>query len=192
MPRYRKISPEERARSERLVLEFCARERAHVQPWEGAHMQPPADLEAQVLAAYWAQMRNLKLAPGELPPCIIDPPHLPELEKLLADPTVNGRTIRAQMFDLLVDPLTHNPVPILTAARAHREASRAQTRNLRLKPWQSPPADVDEHDPNPRDRDAQALRRRMLAAGVDPWEHDPLAALAAADDKPRRRRRATP
>jgi hypothetical protein len=52
-----------------------------------------------------------------------------------------------------------------------------QYRALHLKPWQSPPCIVDEDDPDEDDRDAQALLRQMLAAGVSRFEPDPLAAL---------------
>jgi hypothetical protein len=48
---------------------------------------------------------------------------------------------------------------------------------LSLKPWQSPPCSVDEDDPDERDRDAQKLLQRMLAAGVSRYDPDPLAAL---------------
>ena len=61
-----------------------------------------------------------------------------------------------------------------------------QAENLRLKPWRSPPADGDEDDPSPRDRDAASLLKALLAAGLSRFEPDPLAALAA---KRRRRRK---
>jgi hypothetical protein len=51
---------------------------------------------------------------------------------------------------------------------------------LRLKPWQSPPAHIDEDDPDERDQDGQDLLRKMLAAGVSRYEPSPLKALAGA------------
>ena len=58
-----------------------------------------------------------------------------------------------------------------------RAAYRAQRKNLGLKPWQEPPCVADPDDPDERDKAAQALLRRMLAAGISRWEHDPLRAL---------------
>jgi hypothetical protein len=55
---------------------------------------------------------------------------------------------------------------------------------LSLRPWQSPPSSVDEDDPDERDKDAQQLLRKMLAAGVSRYDPDPLQALRG-----RRRRR---
>lgn len=56
-------------------------------------------------------------------------------------------------------------------------AGLCQTRALHLKPWQEPPCYADEGDPDERDRDAQALLRRMLAADVSRYHPDPLHAL---------------
>jgi hypothetical protein len=58
-----------------------------------------------------------------------------------------------------------------------------QSRVLNLKPWQLPPCNEDEDDPDPYDRDAQKLLRQMLAAGVSRYEPDPLAALQQAKRK---------
>jgi|RhiMetdeSRZDD1v2_1073273.scaffolds.fasta_scaffold499287_2 hypothetical protein len=58
-------------------------------------------------------------------------------------------------------------------------AHLCQYRALGLKPWQSPPSSVDEDDPDERDKRAQQLLRKMLAAGVSRYEPDPLKALQA-------------
>ena len=57
---------------------------------------------------------------------------------------------------------------------------------LALKPWQDPPANLDEDADEP-DNAARAsnaagrqLLRQMLAAGLSRYEPDPLAALAEA------------
>ena len=57
---------------------------------------------------------------------------------------------------------------------------------LALKPWQDPPANLDEDADEP-DNAARAsnaagrkLLRQMLAAGVSRYDPDPLAALAEA------------
>src|SRR5262245_56299866 len=52
-----------------------------------------------------------------------------------------------------------------------------QARALSLKPWQCSPSSADENDPNERDKDAQKLLRKMLAANVSRYDPDPLAAL---------------
>jgi len=57
-------------------------------------------------------------------------------------------------------------------------AGCCQYQALQLKPWQEPPCQCDEDDPNERDRQGQALLRKMLAAGVSRYDPDPLAALA--------------
>ncbi len=54
-----------------------------------------------------------------------------------------------------------------------------QTRSVRLAPWDEPPCVADEDDPNERAKDAQALLRRMLAAGISRYHPGPMAALAA-------------
>ena len=51
---------------------------------------------------------------------------------------------------------------------------------LSLKPWQDPPCIADEDDPDERDKKAQHLLRKMLAAGVSRYNPDPLKALAGA------------
>lgn len=58
-----------------------------------------------------------------------------------------------------------------------------QTTSLHLEPWQEPPCVADADDPRERDKDAQALLRRMLAAGVSRYDPDPLAALEKAEQK---------
>ena len=52
-----------------------------------------------------------------------------------------------------------------------------QYRGLALKPWQCSPSSVDENDPDERDKDAQKLLRKMLAAGVSRFDPNPLKAL---------------
>ena len=52
----------------------------------------------------------------------------------------------------------------------------AQSRSLRLKPWESPPCHADEGGD---DHDAELLRK-MLAAGVSRWHPSPLDALEEA------------
>jgi hypothetical protein len=46
-----------------------------------------------------------------------------------------------------------------------------------------PPCIADEDDPNERDKDAQRLLRKMLAAGISRYDPDPLAALEKAGTK---------
>jgi hypothetical protein len=56
-----------------------------------------------------------------------------------------------------------------------------QMENLHLKPWQVPPAHVnDPAHPEAGEGEAAALLRRMIAAGVSKWDPDPLNALDAA------------
>ena len=63
-----------------------------------------------------------------------------------------------------------------------RTASAAQCRALRLKPWQTPPCALNPDEPprSPWDEPTHRLLRAMLRAGVSPWVHDPIAALADA------------
>jgi hypothetical protein len=60
---------------------------------------------------------------------------------------------------------------------AESAAYHCQIKALRLRPWQEPPAVADATDPRERDPEAQALLRRMLAAGLSRYEPDPMAAL---------------
>jgi hypothetical protein len=62
-------------------------------------------------------------------------------------------------------------------------SSCAQAANLRLNPWEVPPAQL------PPDGPGRRLVERMLAAGVSQFEPDPLAALAQAERPPRKSRR---
>jgi hypothetical protein len=57
---------------------------------------------------------------------------------------------------------------------------------LHLRSWQEPPTVVDEDDPDERDKQAQALLKRMLAARISRYHPDPLAALAEAKRARRR------
>ena len=61
-----------------------------------------------------------------------------------------------------------------------------QIHTLSLKPWQSPPCVADEDDPDERDKKAQHLLRKMLAAGISRFEPNPLAALERAERKRKR------
>jgi hypothetical protein len=59
-----------------------------------------------------------------------------------------------------------------------------QCRNLRLKPWQSPPMYGDVQPGHEAHADAEVLLRKLLAAGLSRYEPDPLAALEAAATEP--------
>lgn len=55
---------------------------------------------------------------------------------------------------------------------------------LRLKPWQSPPCVLDEHErQNQWDLAGQKLLREMLALGLSCYEANPVAAVRAARKK---------
>jgi hypothetical protein len=59
-----------------------------------------------------------------------------------------------------------------------------QTRMLGLRPWQSPPCEVDpdfDGDDFHGRRTAARLLKRLLDAGLSRFEPDPIAALAAAE-----------
>jgi hypothetical protein len=72
-----------------------------------------------------------------------------------------------------------------TMTEAEKSAAySAQCDNLRLLPWQNPPMCADPDDP--RDAAAWALRQKLIDAGLSPYEHDPLAALAKAKAKGQR------
>jgi hypothetical protein len=68
--------------------------------------------------------------------------------------------------------------------------------NLKLSPWQIPPADIIDPDnpdlgrrlpdqPNPQHSDgrkeAAALLRRMLSLGISQWHPDPIRAIEEAE-----------
>jgi hypothetical protein len=57
-----------------------------------------------------------------------------------------------------------------------------QTRNLKLKPWESPPmfGDVEGGDASARDK-ARELLDRVLATGLSRYEPDPVGALQAIE-----------
>src|SRR4051812_46211474 len=59
-------------------------------------------------------------------------------------------------------------------------ASCAQSRALRLKPWELPPMHADEGPLRPEDRAARKLLKKMLVAGISRYEPDPMAALDRA------------
>ena len=52
-----------------------------------------------------------------------------------------------------------------------------QTCALHLKPWNDAPCVVSADDPDERDKDGQALLRKMLDAGLSRYAPDPLRAL---------------
>lgn len=52
-----------------------------------------------------------------------------------------------------------------------------QIKALGLRHWQEPPCVVDQDDPNERNKEAQAMLRTMLQAGVSRYDPDPLQAL---------------
>ena len=58
-------------------------------------------------------------------------------------------------------------------------ASHCQRRALRLKPWELPPCDIYEDDP---DSPGKRLLKRMLDAGISQFHPDPVAALEAVYD----------
>jgi len=67
----------------------------------------------------------------------------------------------------------------------HFCAYHRQIDALNLKPWQSPPCDLDEDDDdgtviNAPNVEGVKLLRRLLAAGLSRYEPDPMAALAEA------------
>ena len=57
-------------------------------------------------------------------------------------------------------------------------AYHCQSAALKLKPWNAPPCVASEDDPDERDKDAQKLLRKMLAACVSRYDPNPMAALA--------------
>ena len=58
-------------------------------------------------------------------------------------------------------------------------AYRLQCQNLKLKPWQHPPCNL-ECEERVRDCDRQAFKilQRLLLAGISAYHPDPLAAIA--------------
>ena len=58
-------------------------------------------------------------------------------------------------------------------------ADCCQTAALQLQPWQDPPCVASADDPDERDKGAQKLLRKMLAAGLSRYHPDPMAALKA-------------
>jgi hypothetical protein len=60
---------------------------------------------------------------------------------------------------------------------AESAAGHCQREALALKPWQEPPMEADEDNPDDRDPKARRLLIRMLAAGVSRFDPDPMKAL---------------
>jgi hypothetical protein len=83
------------------------------------------------------------------------------------------------------DPLCRTQFADKQRANGWEEAAQAaayhcQIEALNLKPRQEPPCVADEDDPDERDKQAQALLRRLLAAGLSRYEPNPLKALSKA------------
>ncbi|MHC2412883.1 hypothetical protein ACVJGC_005474 [Bradyrhizobium diazoefficiens] len=55
-----------------------------------------------------------------------------------------------------------------------------QTKNLALRPWESPPCAADVPGPKHGREAALKLLGRMRAAGISRYAHDPMAALEQA------------
>jgi hypothetical protein len=67
-------------------------------------------------------------------------------------------------------------------------AAICQSKSLRLRPWESPPACLeagDEDFDNGRNRAGVRLLERLEAAGLSRYEPDPLAALEALQGRRR-------
>lgn len=65
---------------------------------------------------------------------------------------------------------------------AIQAAYGVQSKALNLNPWELPPCMVSEDEPEASQQEAQALLRRMLAAGVSRYAPEPLLALKAAKE----------
>jgi hypothetical protein len=79
------------------------------------------------------------------------------------------------------DPLRAAQIDSMLEGRPRDEVQRfaanlVQSRALNLKPWEEPPCAASEHGVD-RDPQAQALLKKMLAAGLSRFEPNPLAAL---------------
>jgi hypothetical protein len=59
-----------------------------------------------------------------------------------------------------------------------------QTKSLGLKPWILPPACINLDDVRPGQEVMARLLSRMLAANVSRYSPDPMAALAALEERP--------
>jgi hypothetical protein len=89
------------------------------------------------------------------------------------------------------DPGRDKQISSMLATRPWFEVARfaaycCQDRALRLRPWQSPPCWMGDDKPAVDNDDthgdlrAWQLRRRLIEAGLSPYEPDPIAALEAA------------
>ena len=58
---------------------------------------------------------------------------------------------------------------------------KADIATLRLRPWEHPPAWIDDPDDYPESPEAAQLLKRMLAAGVSRYDPDPMATLEKAE-----------
>ena len=83
-----------------------------------------------------------------------------------------------------LDPERAEQLRQMLVDRSWREVAEfasyhCQASALNLKPHEEPPSVADENDPEERDKGAQRLLRRMLAAGLSRFDPDPVAALRA-------------
>jgi hypothetical protein len=89
-----------------------------------------------------------------------------------------------------LEPARRGQLDSMMAERGWKETAKfavysRQIANMALKPWQTPPAAVCNED-NPcsaEEAQAAAVLRRMLDLGLSQYEPDPLAAIAAAEER---------
>ena len=117
------------------------------------------------------------MGPDDLDLLDLDPVDREALERAIELARKQDAGRRRQIDDMLADP-----------ARPWFETATfasyvMQCRTLHLKPWQTPPVHADEDAdagdaPHTGYAEAQALLRRLLAAGLSRWEPEPLKRLA--------------
>jgi hypothetical protein len=105
------------------------------------------------------------------------------LKRALAVTRAEDGGRRKQIDDMLADPSRSWQEVTVFAATC------AQSRSLNLAPWQLPPfranlADLDQPlgDVSGR-RESAELLQRLLRANLSPFEPEPLAAIAAAEQR---------
>jgi hypothetical protein len=102
-----------------------------------------------------------------------------------------GLQQRNPQIKVFPDPMPTEGTPEWLKLAEHL-ASNAQSHSLGLKPWQSPPLDVEATGCANND-DEIALVQTMLDLGISIYEPDPPTAIADAierRDAPRKRRQA--
>lgn len=99
---------------------------------------------------------------------MIDPADRLALEQCMAIAMQDAG--RAQQLNSMLEDRPWEEVAVFAA-------NCVQTKALQLKPWNSPPCVASADDPDERDKDAQKLLRKMLAAGVSRYHPNPMAAL---------------